>query len=89
MSKLDPQSMVAAMTPEVYANFKTAIELRKWRNGEALSEEQLELCIQAVIAYEHQYLPQQERTGYVPPKTQPCADESHIHTHEAPLKWRN
>lgn len=89
MNDIDAQALVAAMTPDIHQKFKTAIELRKWQSGEPLTQEQLEVCMQAVIAYEHQHLPEHERTGYVPPKTEPCADDSHIHTHETPLKWRN
>ena len=88
MSAPNIQSMLQALTPEIYQQFKTAIEIRKWPNGSVLTPEQIETCIQAIIAYEHQHLPENERTGYVPPKTQPCADDSHIHSRETPLKWK-
>ena len=88
MNQTSMPDMLAAVTPEVYQNFKRAIELRKWPDGRRLSPEQLQICLQAVIAYEHRHLPPEERTGYIPPKTEPCADDSHIHTHETPIKWR-
>lgn len=87
MSDID--NMVGAVTPDIYERFKLAVELRKWPNGSALTAQQVEICLQAIIAYEHRNLPEQERTGYVPPKAQPCSDESHIHTYETPLKWKN
>lgn len=88
MSEPDIKQMLEAMTPEVYRSFKRAVELRKWPNGAALTSEQVATCLQAMIAFEYQHLPETQRTGYVPPKTQPCADDSHIHTHETPIKWR-
>lgn len=83
------QAMLSAITPQVYASFKRAIALRKWPDGRVLSHEQLQTCLQAVIAYEHHHLPVEQRTGYVPPKAEACAEESHIHTHETPIKWQD
>lgn len=89
MNKADISTMVEAITPEIYKSFKEAVELRKWRNGVALTPEQIDTCLQAIIAYEYRNLPEHERTGYIPPKTEPCADDSHIHTRETPIKWKD
>lgn len=59
------QELLAGMTPEIHQNLKTAVELGKWPNGERLSAEQVELCLQAVIAYDERNLPETERTGYI------------------------
>jgi uncharacterized protein YeaC (DUF1315 family) len=83
------QAVLAAMTPQIYESFKRAIELRKWPDGRVLSEQQLRTCMEAVIAYEHHHVPLEQRTGYVPPKEEACEDESHIHTRETPLVWRD
>lgn len=88
MSDSQIQAVLAAMTPQVYERFKSAVELRKWPDGKTLTSEQLQTCLQAIIAYEHHHLPAEQRTGYIPPKTEPCADDTHIHTHETPLTWR-
>lgn len=88
MTESHIQAVLAAMTPQIYQNFKRAIELRKWPDGRELSKEQLQTCLEAVIAYEHHHFPTEQRTGYVPPKTEPCEDDSHIHTRETPLKWQ-
>jgi Uncharacterized protein conserved in bacteria len=88
MSESKVQAVLAAMTPQIYERFKRAVELRKWPDGNPVSNEQLQTCLQAIIAYEHHHFPPEQRTGYVPPKTEPCVDDSHIHTHETPLKWR-
>lgn len=53
------------ITPEVYANIKRAVEIGKWNDGSALDSSQRELCMQALIAYETEHLPKEERSGYV------------------------
>lgn len=58
--------MIAAMTPDIYASLKRAVELGKWPNGERLSQTQRETSLRAVIAYEHrQNLPEEQRIGYI------------------------
>ena len=59
------QQLVAHMTPEIHQQLKTAVELGKWPNGERLNAEQLEHCLQAVIAYDQLNLPETERTAYI------------------------
>lgn len=78
------EKMLEALTPDVYQRLKQAIEIRKWPDGRNVSEEQLQLCMQAVIAYEHKNLPPEQRTGYVPPKTTPCENKHDDET----LKWQ-
>ena len=46
------------ITPEIYQNLKLAIEIGKWPDGRKLTQEQKELCLQAVIAWELQNLPE-------------------------------
>ena len=46
------EELLSTITPEVHAKLKQAIELGRWENGDRLSKEQVELCMQAVIAYE-------------------------------------
>ena len=65
-------TVVNVLTPEVCERFKRAIELRRWPDGATLSDEQLNICMQAVAAYEYKHLPVEERTGYVPSKEEPC-----------------
>ncbi|MEZ5491791.1 MAG: DUF1315 family protein [Gammaproteobacteria bacterium] len=62
------EALIEGITPEIYARLKTAIELGKWENGQLLSSQQLEHCLQAVIAYEHRKVPVDQRTGYIRPK---------------------
>ncbi|MGI9286030.1 MAG: DUF1315 family protein [Pseudomonadales bacterium] len=63
MNKL--QDILQMITPEVYANIKRAVEIGKWHDGAKLDSGQRELCIQALIAYEQEHLPAEERSGYI------------------------
>lgn len=83
------QELLQSITPEAYQNLKLAVEIGKWPDGRALSAEQRELCLQAVIVYEQKNLPEQERTGYIDrgskAEGEVCDDD---HPHEQPLKWK-
>jgi uncharacterized protein YeaC (DUF1315 family) len=59
------QELLASLTPEIHQNLKTAVELGKWPNGERLGAEQVELCLQAIIAYDQRYLLEAERVAYI------------------------
>ncbi len=59
------EKMIQAMTPDVYASLKQAVELGKWPNGQKLSQEQRETSMRAVIAYEAAHLPEEQRSGYI------------------------
>lgn len=57
--------LLKTMTPEIHAMMKTAVELGKWADGRRLTDEEREACMQAVIAYDEQHLPEQQRVGYI------------------------
>lgn len=82
---MNVDKVLELVTPEVYQKFKQAIELRKWPDGKAVSSDQMEICMQAIIAYEHANVPEQERTGYLPPKPE-CG--THHDDGESALKWK-
>ena len=56
------------ITPEIYESLKLAVEIGKWPDGRKLTQEQKELCLQAMIAWELQNLPEDQRTGYMGPQ---------------------
>lgn len=62
------------ITPEIYQSLKLAVEIGKWPDGRKLSQEQKELTLQALIAWEIQNLPEEERIGYMGP--QECGSKS-------------
>ena len=53
------------ITPEIYQSLKLAVEIGKWPDGRKLTLEQKELTLQALIAWEAQNLPEEERIGYM------------------------
>lgn len=87
---MDLPQLLSSLTPDIYHNLKRAVELGKWADGNRLSGEQRQLCMQAVIAYEQKNLPPEQHTGYIEPDPHShCGtDEDHTHDDEPkPLKW--
>jgi len=83
------QDLLTSLTPEVYTSLKSAVELGKWPNGQVLTQQQREQCMEAVIAYEYQHLQPEQRTGYIPPKPHShCGGQGEVADSEQPLKWR-
>ncbi|GLK88605.1 YeaC family protein [Pseudomonas turukhanskensis] len=66
--------MIENITPEIYESLKLAVEIGKWSDGRKLTQEQKELSLQAVIAWEVQNLPEDQRTGYM--ELQECSSKS-------------
>ncbi|UTA49348.1 YeaC family protein [Simiduia sp. 21SJ11W-1] len=84
---MDYKTLLDNLTPEVYENLKRAIELGKWPDGRALTQEQRATCMQAVIAYEHKHLPPEQHTGFIPPKPhQHCGEPG---DDEQPVTWKH
>lgn len=67
------KNLIEQIDPQLHQRLKTAIEIGKWPDGKALTREQKELCLEAVIAYETNNLPEDQRTGYL---DQRCASEA-------------
>lgn len=59
------ESLIGSITPEIHENLKTAVETGRWANGERLSQEQVEYCMQAIIAYEARHLREEQRVGFI------------------------
>lgn len=66
--------MIENLTPDIYESLKLAVEIGKWPDGRKLTQEQKELSLQAVIAWESQHLPEEQRTGYMGP--QECSSKA-------------
>ena len=88
---MDVQQLLSSLTPDIYHSLKRAVELGKWPDGNRLSAEQRQLCMQAMIAYEKKYLPPEQHTGYIEPEPHThCGTDDHDHDHPdepKPLKW--
>lgn len=61
--------LINSITPDIYESLKKAVELGKWENGKALTKKQVEDSIQILIAYDSKHKPENERVGYVTPKS--------------------
>lgn len=58
--------LIKSMTPEIYNNMKTALELSRWPDGRKLESEQKTLCMEALIRYENiTDMPAEQRIGYM------------------------
>ena len=66
--------MIENITPDIYQSLKLAVEIGKWSDGRKLTAEQRELALQAMIAWEIQNLPEDQRTGYM--GAQECKSKS-------------
>ena len=49
---MDVKDLIAAMTPEIYQRLVQAVELGKWPDGVALTREQKENSLQAVMLWQ-------------------------------------
>ncbi|GLR63004.1 YeaC family protein [Marinospirillum insulare] len=75
-------AMIEKMSPEIYTALKSGVELGRWPNGQALTQEQKEISMEAVLRYEAQSnIPEEERVGYIAPKKKKLATNE-----EAPVK---
>ena len=75
--------VLAALTPEIVERFKTAIEIGKWPDGRLLTPEQRETCMQAVVAWEHKHLPEEQRTGYIDRGSKKKDESCDSHSHDS------
>ena len=62
---MDLEDILRVVTPEVHDSLRQAVEIGKWPDGAALSREQRELCMQALIAWEARNLPPEQRIGHI------------------------
>ncbi|MFP5429367.1 MAG: YeaC family protein [Gammaproteobacteria bacterium] len=89
------EKMLETLTPEIVDSFRRAIETSKWPDGRRITEEQRTTCMQAVIAWEHRHLPENQRTGYIDKGSKQegevCDSQDHDHDHhdEKPVTFRH
>ena len=74
------QQLIESMTPEIHQQLKRAIELGKWPDGRRLSAEQSALCMEAVIRYDHKFLPVDKRVGHL---QRSCKSQQQVDKHQA------
>lgn len=85
---------IAQLTPDIYQNMKTAIEIGKWPDGRVATIEQKENAMRAVIAYEALHnIAKQDRVGFVNVAGSDChEDDGSVKADNLnqakPLKWK-
>lgn len=84
---MDYQEMILAMTPEIYQSMKRSVELGKWPDGKALTPEQRENAMQAIIAWDQVHLGEKQRVGYIDKKDK--EGDSCDSPEETPLNWKD
>lgn len=62
---MNVEQMLNAMTPDIHAALKRAVEIGKWPDGRQLTQAQRETCMEAVIVYDLRYLAEEERVGFI------------------------
>lgn len=84
------EQMIRNITPDIHTRLRRAIELGKWPDGKLLSPQQRELCMEAVISYEHRFLAEEQRVGYIDrgskAEGEQCEDKTDP-AHVSPIKW--
>lgn len=63
---MDLNLLIERMDHQTYQSLAQALELGKWPDGPALSGEQKQLVMEAIIRWGHQHLPEDQRVGYLP-----------------------
>lgn len=84
---MDYQQLIDGMSPDIYRSLKRALELGKWPDGKALTQEQRHNSMQAVIAWGEKHLPERERVGYID-KGHKAGGDTCDESRETPLKWK-
>lgn len=52
---VNTEELINAITPEAYERLQYAVETGKWPEGQVLSQEQRDSCMQAVMLYQAKY----------------------------------
>lgn len=87
---MDFQNLIARLDATTCVALKRAVEIGKFPDGRRLTDEQRELCMEAVLAWEAHNLPPEQQTGYIDrgKKVEGEVCDSHDHAAEQPLNIR-
>jgi|TARA_B110000503_G_scaffold73396_1_gene113377 uncharacterized protein len=94
---MDFQKIIELISPEIYKNVQSAVEIGKWPNGLKLTQEQLEHSMQILIAYDAAHKSHENRVGYIPLKKKKDLRTTGIikengstrENIEQPIKWQD
>lgn len=74
------------MTPAIHQALRQSLELGKWPDGRKMTEQERDAGLQAIIVYEHEHLPENQRIGYMP---QSCKSGKAEKTEETILRFKD
>ncbi len=83
---MDYLQLIETMSPEIYQRLLRSVELGRWPDGKAMTTEQRESTMQAMIAWGERHLPEKDRIGYIERKEKP--GEKCDAPGEIPLSWK-
>ena len=86
---MDYQNLIARMDANTCAALRRAIEIGRFPDGRRLTDEQRALCMEAVLAWELQHLPPEQRTGYIDRGSKQDGETCDTHVHEQPFTLRD
>jgi uncharacterized protein YeaC (DUF1315 family) len=84
---MDYEELVNSLTPDVVDRLRRGVETGRWPDGSPVSPEQREHSLQAIIAWEQQHLPEEQRTGYIDRKAKERARGRHARDEVQPLRF--
>ncbi|MFZ5756101.1 MAG: YeaC family protein [Pseudomonadota bacterium] len=86
---MDYQTLVSRMDASTCAALRRAVEIGKFPDGRRLTDEQRALCMEAIIAWELQHLPPEQRTGFIDRGSKRDGEVCDSHDHgEQPVNLR-
>lgn len=59
------EEIIDQITPEIYEELKQVVASGKWLDGRKLTAQQIDHCLQALIAYESRYVDELNQTGVI------------------------
>ncbi len=80
---MDYEQLLDSLTPALYLRLKQAVETGHWPDGRAVTAEQREHCLQALITWGERNLPPEERVGYIDRGRKGASGEPD----SRPLRW--
>jgi uncharacterized protein YeaC (DUF1315 family) len=86
---MEYEKLVASLTPDVIDRLRRGVETGRWPDGRAVTPEQREHSLQAIIAWEQKNLPEDQRTGYIDRSARERARDRHAPSEVQPLRFED
>jgi uncharacterized protein YeaC (DUF1315 family) len=79
------EELIDSLTPDVVERLRRGVETGRWPDGRALTAEQREHSLTALIAWDERHLPAEQRVGYIDRGPKAAAFEKRRAAQ--PLRW--